>query len=98
VSDEEVKAVNDAVGGVLGIPDRLERAAALAKLLEDWPDLHSQLREARKKIVEEMRSEKLTYREIGEALGMHYTRVRQIEKGQRGEKNRPKKKADPPAE
>lgn len=85
--------MNDALGEVLRIPDRLERAVALGKLLDSWPDLHSQLREARQEIIIEMRQERLTYRQIGEELGMHFTRVRQIEKGQRGEKNRPKKKA-----
>lgn len=92
VSDQEVQAVREAVEQVLRIPDRLERAAALGKLLDEWPDLHSDLREARKAIVKQMRAEKMTYRQIGDELGMHFTRVRQIEKAQRGDKNRPKKK------
>lgn len=84
--------MSEAVDEVLRIPDRLRRAAALGELLEQWPDLHSRLREARQEIVKEMRAEDQTYRQIGEQLGMHYTRVRQIEKAQRGDKNRPAKR------
>jgi DNA-binding NarL/FixJ family response regulator len=100
VAEEEVQAVREALAALEQIEDRLERADALGKMLAEWPDHHAKLREARQEIVLEMHSEGQTYREIGEQLGMHYTRAQQIAKGQRGEKNRPKKKAEPapPAE
>jgi hypothetical protein len=90
----EVEAVREALKALEEIPDRVERAKALAVLLAEWPDHHADLRKERQRIVQEMRAEKMTYREIGEALGMHFTRVRQIESGQRGAKNRPKKQAE----
>jgi DNA-directed RNA polymerase sigma subunit (sigma70/sigma32) len=92
----EVEAVREALRALEQIPDRLDRAKALAVLLGEWPDHHAFLREERQKIVQEMRAEKMTYRQIGDVLGMHFTRVRQIEAGQRGAKNRPAKK--PPAD
>lgn len=94
----EVTAVRDAIQALGEIPDRLTRAKALAAMLAEWPDHHAYLREERQRIVREMRAEKMTYRQIGEALGMHFTRVRQIDIGQRGDKNRPKKEPPPAAE
>lgn len=88
----EVQAVRDALRALGEIPDRLDRAKALAGLLAEWPDHHAFLREQRQQVVHEMRADGMTYRQIGEELGLHFTRVRQIEAGQRGAKNRPKKK------
>lgn len=90
----EVEAVREALKALEGIPDRVERAKALAVLLAEWPGHHAFLREERQRIVKEMRAEKMTYRQIGDVLGMHFTRVRQIEAGQRGAKNRPAKKPE----
>lgn len=94
----EVEAVREALKALEGIPDRVERAKALAVLLAEWPDHHAFLREERQRIVREMRAEKMTYRQIGDVLGMHFTRVRQIEAGQRGAKNRPEKRPKPSEE
>ncbi|MFJ2209354.1 sigma factor-like helix-turn-helix DNA-binding protein [Streptomyces microflavus] len=88
-----MEAVRDALRALDEIPDRVARAKALGDVLAEWPDHHSALREKRQEIVKEMRAEQMTYREIGEVLGIHFTRVRQIEGGQRGAKNRPTKKA-----
>jgi DNA-binding NarL/FixJ family response regulator len=99
VAEEEVQAVRESIAALEGIDDRLRRAQALGEMLAEWPDHHSRLREMRQEIVLEMHAEGMTYREIGEQLGMHYTRAQQIAKGQRGEKNRPKRKAaDAPEE
>ena len=78
--------------------DAAEDDAALAKLLTDalkeWPDRHAQLREMRQEVVLRMRANGQTWTAIAQAMGLEsHSRAQQIAAGQRGVKNRPKRKA-----
>jgi hypothetical protein len=86
---EEVSRFLDAVKALEAIEDDAACAKAITDVLKDWPDSHAKLREIRQQRVLRMRAQKMTWQEIGDALGVHFTRAQQIAKGFRGSK-RPK--------
>jgi DNA-directed RNA polymerase sigma subunit (sigma70/sigma32) len=86
---EEVSKFLDAVKALEAIEDDAACARAITDVLKDWPDSHAKLREIRQQRVLRMRDQKMTWQEIGDALGIHFTRAQQIAKGFRGSK-RPK--------
>jgi hypothetical protein len=92
LAEEEVRVVLDAIGALERIEDPERRARALTEMLEVWPKQHGRLREMRQQAVLTLYAQGKTYREIGLLLGIHFTRVSQIARGQRGVKNRPSKK------
>lgn len=89
----EVQRVLDAIAALEQIMDDEECARAATNLLDQWPDQHARLRELRQRRVLSLRDQGKTWKEIGDMLGVHFTRARQIAEGQRGEKNRPSKRA-----
>lgn len=84
--DEEVRRVVDTVGSLEALEDPADRARRAAKLLAEWPVQSARLREIRQQAVIAMRKEGLSYRKIAEMIGVHFTRVKQIELGERGRK------------
>jgi hypothetical protein len=94
---EEVQRIMDAIAALEGIDDDGACIRATTDLLDQWPAQHARLRELRQQRVLSLREQGKTWREIGDLMGVHFTRARQIAAGQRGEKNRPKKaESDPP--
>jgi hypothetical protein len=87
---EEVLRFLNAVRAFEEIEDDAACAKAITDVLKDWPDSHARLRELRQERVLRMRAEGKTWQQIGDALGVHFTRAQQIAKGFRGSK-RPKK-------
>jgi DNA-directed RNA polymerase sigma subunit (sigma70/sigma32) len=89
---EEVSRFLDAIKALEEIEDDAACAKAITDVLQDWPDSHAKLRRIRQTRILRMREQKMTWQEIGDALGIHFTRAQQIAKGLRGSK-RPAKKA-----
>ncbi|NEB92422.1 hypothetical protein [Streptomyces bauhiniae] len=91
---EEVLRFLNAVQAFEEIEDDAACARAITDVLKDWPQSHARLRELRQERVLRLRGEGKTWQEIGDALGVHFTRAQQIAKGFRGAK-RPKKDEEP---
>lgn len=90
---EEVQRVMDAIAALAAIADDAECVRATTALLEGWPDQHARLRQLRQERVLALRETGMTWKEIGDLMGVHFTRARQIAQGQRGDKHRPGKAA-----
>jgi DNA-directed RNA polymerase sigma subunit (sigma70/sigma32) len=84
----------DAIKALEEIEDDEACARAITDVLKGWPDSHARLREIRQERVLRMKGQGKTWQEIGDALGIHFTRAQQIAKGLRGS-NRPKKGEGP---
>lgn len=87
---EEVSRFLDAIKALEEIEDDAACAKAITDVLKDWPDSHARLREIRQERILRLKAEGKTWQQIGDALGIHFTRAQQIAKGFRGSK-RPKK-------
>ena len=88
---EEVQRVMDAIAALNDITDDAECVRATTDLLDEWPAQHARLRELRQERVLALRETGMTWKEIGDLMGVHFTRARQIAQGQRGDKHRPNK-------
>lgn len=75
------KVVQDAVAAVLAITDRTERAKAATDVLKVLGEANGALAKQRQEDIVAMRAAGMSYRQIGAALEIHHTRVRQIEFG-----------------
>ncbi|WP_370063688.1 hypothetical protein [Streptacidiphilus sp. MAP5-3] len=78
MEDEEVRRVLDAINALGKQGDATDRARRLTQLLDEWPDKHAEVREMRQRAVAEMHASGLSYRKIGELLGISFGRVKQI--------------------
>lgn len=76
--DPEVQRVLDEITSLGTEGDPAVRAKRLGELLERWPDAHAEVRAARQAAVKELSAAGLSYRAIGEKLGISFGRVRQI--------------------
>lgn len=74
--------IQDAIKAVTSIEDPAERGRAATDVLKVIHDGNRTLARLRRDVVLELRSQKMTYREIGPAIGVHYSRVKQIETGE----------------
>ena len=87
---EEVKRLLEAIDAFEAIEDDAACAGAVTRLLDQWPDHHSRLREIRQKRVNALKAQGKTWAEIGQILGgVSAARAQQIGAGLRGTK-RPK--------
>ncbi|MDQ0943292.1 hypothetical protein [Streptomyces sp. V1I1] len=92
---EEVKRLLEAIEAFEAIEDDATCAGAVSRLLEQWPDHHSRLREIRQKRVQALKAQGKTWAEIGVILGgVTPSRAQQIGAGLRGVKRPPKKPAE----
>jgi DNA-directed RNA polymerase specialized sigma24 family protein len=96
VSDEEVRRVTDALDEVDRIEDPKERVRARNQVLAAQLERSRTWQQERRALVLAMRAEKITYREIGERLGLKISTVQGIVEGYQGS-GKARKKA-PPAE
>lgn len=94
----EVQRVLDAIAALKNIDDDAACIRATTDVLDEWPKQHAELRELRQERVLKLREQGKTWKEIGDLMGVHFTRARQIAAGQRGDKNRPPKKSAEAAE
>lgn len=74
--------IRDAVQALAAIPDPTERALAAGEMTEAVRDATSEVATIRSEAIQQLRAGGLTYRAIGERLGIHFTRVSQLEKGE----------------
>ncbi|GAA2948656.1 hypothetical protein ACFPN0_14985 [Kitasatospora cinereorecta] len=88
---EEVSRFVDAVEALVSIEDDAECAEAISRALQYWGENSPKLRETRQDRVVRLREQGKTWQEIGDLMGVHFTRAQQIAKGIRGA-NRPTKK------
>lgn len=91
--EEEVRRVVDTVTGLEAVEDPADRARRAAKLLEEWPQQHTRLREIRQQAVKDMRAAGVSYRKIASEIGVSLGRVQQIEAGETESRNRTRKKS-----
>lgn len=63
------------------ITDPLERALEIGRRLNQIPEFQAKLSDMRRAAVLEMKAQGMSYKEIGEALGMHRNRAQQIAEG-----------------
>jgi hypothetical protein len=94
---EEVVRFVDAVEALVAIEDDAECAEAISKALKYWGDNSAKLRETRQERVQRLREQGKTWQEIGDLMGVHFTRAQQIAKGLRGDKRPKKGEQTPPA-
>jgi hypothetical protein len=87
---EEVRRLLEAIERLERMQDDEACAKAVTQVLDDWPDHASRLRQLRQDRVQRLRDSGKTWQEIGDLLGVHFTRAQQIAQGKRGSK-RPKK-------
>ncbi|WP_432124039.1 helix-turn-helix domain-containing protein [Streptomyces sp. C10-9-1] len=80
--DEEVRRVLDTIDALGADGDAEDRARRLTALLDEWPDAHARVRSMRQQAVKELHAEGMSYRKIGELLGVSFGRVRQIIDGE----------------
>ncbi|MEU1273020.1 helix-turn-helix domain-containing protein [Streptomyces sp. NPDC005799] len=94
MSDEEVRRVTDALDEVDRIEDPEERVRARNKVLADQMKRNETWTQERRELVLAMREAKITYREIGDRLGLSISTVQGIIENYRGS-GRTRKKATP---
>lgn len=84
MSDEEVRRVLDSIDALGDTGEPQDRARRLTELLDQWPDTHKRVREMRQQALAELHNggNGMSYREIGEMLGISFGRVRQIIAGE----------------
>lgn len=71
----------DAVAALHAIDDPIERAREAGELLQVIRETTPEVASVRQAAIQELRSKPLSYRAIGDLLGIHFTRVKQIETG-----------------
>lgn len=88
-----------AIEALQAIEDPAEQAKAVGEVLQGLPVQNKALKELRQAAVRQLLSRPgASYRTVGEELGLHFTTVRDIDRGYSGSgKNRPKQRTDGPA-
>jgi len=91
---EEVQRVVDAVDALRAIEDPERKARAISDLLKAQTEAEPGLREERRRIVLQMREDKVSFRKIAAALDVSVGTVQDIVRGHSGPwGTRPKKQA-----
>jgi len=79
--DDCARAVREAIDAVARITDRQARARAATEVLVLISEANGTLSALRRDDIKALREAGMSYRQIGEAIGVHFTRVKQIESG-----------------
>lgn len=79
--DPRAQEVKDALDAITQIEDPEERARVASQVLEILQAANGSLAALRRGDIQTLREAGGSYRKIGEAIGVHFTRVRQIESG-----------------
>lgn len=85
----------DAITALRAIDDPTQRARAAGELMKAIQETTPEVVGIRQEAIRELRAQSLTYRAIGDLLGIHFTRVKQLETG---DSTRGWKKAAPDAD
>lgn len=80
--DERAQKIQDAITEIAQIDDPETQARAATQALEVLSAGNGVLSRARRQAILKLRAAGLSYRKIGEAVGIHFTRVRTIENEQ----------------
>lgn len=81
VMEDCATAVREAIAAVVAITDPQARAKAASEVLELISEANATLSRVRREDIKAMRAAGMSYRQIGAAIGIHFTRVKQIESG-----------------
>jgi hypothetical protein len=93
--DPRAEKIKTAIDEIATISDPEERARVIGQALEILSAGNGTLAKLRREDVQAMRAAGLSYRVIGEAIGVHFTRVKQIESGvPSGNSSRGRRRAD----
>jgi DNA-directed RNA polymerase specialized sigma24 family protein len=79
--EDAARAVRDAVDAIVAMTDPQARAAAATDVLKLISEANGVLAKLRREDIKALRSAGLSYKQIGDAIGVHLTRVKQIESG-----------------
>lgn len=79
--EDATRAVQDAVDAVAAMSDPQARAKAASEVLKLLSEVNGRLAKLRQEDIRTLRAAGLSYRQIGDAIGVHFTRVKQIESG-----------------
>lgn len=79
--EDAAQAVRDAIATVTAMKDPQARAKAATRVLEVLSEANGVLAKLRREDITALRQAGMSYRQIGVALGVHHTRVKQIESG-----------------
>lgn len=74
--------IRDAITALEGITDPTERALAAGEMTDAVRDAVADTARIRSEAIQQLRASGLSYRAIGEKLGIHFTRVKQLETGE----------------
>jgi uncharacterized protein (DUF2342 family) len=73
--------LDDALAALEAIPNAVERWRAASDMTEAVRLATPRVAQVRQQVVRELRAQGMTYRAVGELLGIHFTRVKQLESG-----------------
>ncbi len=79
--DDCARAVREAIDAVARITDRQARARAATEVLVLISEANGTLSALRREDIKALRAAGMSYRQISAAIGIHFTRVKQIESG-----------------
>jgi DNA-directed RNA polymerase specialized sigma24 family protein len=79
--EDATRAVREAVDAIAAMSDPQARAKAASEVLKLISEANGTLSRLRREDIMTLRAAGLSYRDIGEAIGVHFTRVKQIESG-----------------
>lgn len=79
--EDAAQAVRDAVDAIVAMTDPQARAKAASDVLKLISEANGVLAKLRQEDIKALRGAGLSYRQIGDAIGVHFTRVKQIESG-----------------
>src|SRR5579859_5038239 len=81
VVDNAAAAIREAVAAVAAVTDPQVRAKAATEVLEALHEANGDLSKLRREDIKKLREAGMSYRQIGAAIGIHFTRVKQLESG-----------------
>lgn len=90
--------LREAVQALASIPDPTERALAAGDMTDAAREATSDIAKIRQGAIQDMRAAGESYRAIGDKLGIHFTRVSQLEKGETTGRRKKPAADDPPTD
>jgi len=79
--EDATRAVRDAVDAIAAMTEPKARARAATEVLKLISEANGTLSKLRREDIKTLRAAGLSYKDIGAAIGIHLTRVKQIESG-----------------
>ena len=79
--DERAETIKQAIDAIVALDDPQTRAKAATEALVILNEANGTLAKLRREDVRAMRAAGLSLRQVGDAIGIHFTRVKQIEDG-----------------